>query len=607
MIAVVGRRGCGRGVKQTRMKHEQLPTRASRSQPSGDATVADSVAESAGRSATPGALARLSKLAPIAAPLLIGVIALALDLRLLGGVNFWFDEAFSFVFANRPLSQMWPDMWGKEPDMELYYVQLYVWIKVLRGFGLPLSEFWLRLPSAVWSALAAVVVFQLGRRLGGWVMAFVAAGLFALNPLQLYYAQQARSYSLQVFLICASWYALLAAMSAQSAQSARAAQAAQSTPAAPASSPMQRGFGQLDARRWWMLFALTTTLAAYAQLDTALMLGAEVVAFALAYFLPARIGGGWREQARWSLRPFAISVAAIGALCLPLAYAIRHGGHNSWVGPATPGELGRFFLVSVSGGGWLYLVVVALVCALAVARFVAIRLAAPQAEAAGKAKGWELGLLCWLIVPIALSYAVTQSFFNAHLFLDRYLVVVVPAICLLAGLGVAALRNPALRATLALALLLVAIPQTANYYATVDTQGLHTGAPWIEQHYQAGDGIACYPGSWCTLPMTYYLEVAGGPAPQLDPSAPNLDLSTQTLAAYGQTHRRVFVIIAIFDPNPGQQAQLTTLQHWADAHWKRVAQTTSSHTDYQYKGEFLTTSFTITLYDTGGATAERGQ
>src|SRR5579863_8006109 len=148
MIAVVGRRGRGRGVKQTRMKQEQLPTRASRSQSSGDATVADSVAESAGRSATPGALARLSKLAPIAAPLLIGVIALALDLRLLGGVNFWFDEAFSFVFANRPLSQMWPDMWGKEPDMELYYVQLYVWIKVLRGFGLPLSEFWLRLPSA---------------------------------------------------------------------------------------------------------------------------------------------------------------------------------------------------------------------------------------------------------------------------------------------------------------------------------------------------------------------------------------------------------------------------------------------------------------------------
>lgn len=593
-----------REAKQTAMKQEQLPTRAPHSSPVGD------VAHSAGRGRAPtsGAQtprARLAALAPIAAPLLIGVIALALDLRLLGGVNFWFDEAFSFMFANRPLSQMWPDMWGKEPDMELYYIQLYVWIKVLRGFGLPLSEFWLRLPSAVWSALAAVIVFQLGRRLGGWVMAFVAAGLFALNPLQLYYAQQARSYSMQVLLICASWYALLAAMSAQSAQSApstQSATAAQSTPSpVPARAPTQRGFGQLDARRWWMLFALTTTLAAYAQLDTALMLGAQVTAFALAYFLPTRVVGGWREQARQSLRPFAFSVAAIGALCLPLAYAIRHGGHNTWVGPATPGELGRFFLVSISGGSWLYLVVVALVCALAIARFVAIRLAAPQAEAASKAKGWELGLLCWLVVPVALSYAVTQSFFNAHLFLDRYLVVVVPAVCLLAGLGVAALRNPALRATLALALLLVAIPQTANYYATVDTQGLHTGAPWIEQHYQAGDGIACYPDSWCTLPMTYYLETAGGPAPQLDPSAPSDDLSTQTLAAYGQAHRRVFVIIAIFAPNPTVQAQLTALQTWADAHWKRVARTTSSHTDYQYKGAFLTTSFTLTLYDTGGS------
>jgi len=545
--------------------------------------------------------ARLRTVAPIVAPLLIGVVALAFDLRLLGGVNFWFDEAFSFVFANRPLSQMWPDMWSKEPDMELYYVQLYIWIKVLRGVGLPLSEFWLRLPSAIWSALAAVVVFQLGRRLGGWVMAFVAAGLFLLNPLQLYYAQQARSYSMQVFLICASWYALLAAMSAQSAEAGRAAQPARTAGGVSSRTAPPRGFGQLDARRWWMLFALTTALAAYAQLDTAFMLAAEVAAFALAYFLPARVGGAWRALARQSARPFVISVGAIGALCLPLVYAIRLGGHNQWVGPATPGELGRFFLVSVSGGGWLYLVVVALICALAIARFVAIRLAAPQAEAAAKAKGWELGLLCWLIVPIALSYLVTQPYFNAHLFLDRYLVVVVPAICLLAGLGVAALRNPALRATLALALLLVAIPQTANYYATVDTQGLHTGVPWIEQHYQAGDGIACYPGSWCTLPMTYYLGVAQRPVPQLDGSSPSLDLSTQTLAAYGKTHRRVFVIIAIFDPKPGQRAQLATLQQWADTHWKRVGQMTTSHTDYQYKGEFLTTSYTISLYDTGGA------
>ncbi len=587
------------------MNHERRQAEETQAAPSGVMT------EPSGDTPAPAsARDRLLALAPIVAALLMGVIALALDLRLLGGVNFWFDEAFSFVFSNRPLSQMWPDMWGKEPDMELYYMQLYVWIKVLRGFGLPLSEFWLRLPSAVWAALSTIVVFQLGRRLGGWVMAFVAAALFALNPLQLYYAQQARSYSLQVFLICASWYALLAAMSAQSAEAARSAKSSQSSPSTqstssaqptPAPTATRRRFGQLDARRWWMLFALTTVLAAYAQLDTALMLGAQGAAFALAYFLPERITGAWREQARRSLRPFAISVGAIGVLCLPLAYAIRHGGHNAWVGPATPGELGRFFLVSISGGSWLYLVVVALICALAVARFVAIRLAAPQAEAASKAKGWELGLLCWFIVPVALSYAITQPYFNAHLFLDRYLVVVVPAICLLAGLGVAALRNPALRATLALALLLVAVPQTINYYASVDTQGLHTGVPWIEQHYQPGDGLACYPGSWCSLPMTYYLEVAHGPAPQLDPAAPSLDLSTQTLATYGQAHKRVFVVIAIFDPNPRLRAQLATLQQWADSHWKRVAQMTTSHTDYQYKGEYLTTSFTITLYDTGGA------
>ncbi|HLY30128.1 MAG TPA: hypothetical protein VKQ36_03815, partial [Ktedonobacterales bacterium] len=229
-------------------------------------------------------------------------------------------------------------------------------------------------------------------------------------------------------------------------------------------------------------------------------------------------------------------------------------------------------------------------------------------------------LLCWLVIPIVVSFALTQPFFNAHLFLDRYLVVVIPAICLLAGLGVALLSQRALaalrgmrlglrkqwlawgaQAALAVALLVVAIPQAQGYYANADTQGLHTGAPWIEQRYQPGDGIACYPGSWCMLPMTYYLYAEAGPA-HFDANSPSDDLSVKTLAAYGAGHARVFLIIAVFHPKPGVLPQLIALRRWADAHWKLLGQFSSAHTDYQYIGAFLTTSITILLYQTGAKT-----
>jgi len=586
-------------------------------------------------------VSRLQHYALWLAALLVGVIALAFDLHQLGGVNVWFDEAFSYVFANRPFGQVWHDMWGPEPNMELYYTLLYGWLRALHLFGLRPTEFWLRLPSAIFAALGAVAVFALGKRLGGWATALIAAMFFILNPLQLYYAQQARSYSMEVFFTTASWYALVAAIE---------------TPIAPGR-PAERDerWGRLVASRWWILYVAMVTLSAYAQLFTALMLAAQVVSFGLALLLPATVIGAWREQAKRAQRPFMLSVLAIGVACLPLLSAALHGGHNAWVGPATFGELGRFFLVSVSDGSWLYLAVIATLSALAIILGLALpalrmnqawtptrrtgtknkrmqirrskthqsarRNRSDAAPADARTAFAILFTFCWLVVPIALSFALTQPFLNAHLFLDRYLVVAIPAFCLLAALGaallyrltLAALTSLALgrmrerwlawglTAVLGLALLAMALPQAQGYYASADTQGLHTGAPWIEQRYQPGDGIACYPGSWCMLPMTYYLQAESGPA-HFDADSPSDNLSLATLAAYGAKHRRIFLIIAVFHPKPGVLPQLIALRRWADTHWKPLGQFTSSHMDYQYIGAFLITSIMIVLYQTGAKT-----
>src|SRR2546421_3581680 len=164
-------------------------------------------------------------------------IALGFNLYRLGSPSIWYDEAFSVELARQPLPLLWHIIWGPEPNMELYYLFLHFWLGFTGFLGLHPTEFVVRFPSAVFAALSSVMVFLLSRRFLGITAGIVSVGLYLLNYLQLLYAQQTRSYSLQLLLICIAWYAFLAALMEEGRQ-----------------------------RRWWTCFIAATTLAVYAQL-----------------------------------------------------------------------------------------------------------------------------------------------------------------------------------------------------------------------------------------------------------------------------------------------------------------------------------------------------
>src|SRR5437588_9885021 len=124
-------------------------------------------------------------------------IAMGFNLYRLGVPGIWFDEAFSVELARQPLPLLWHIIFGLEPNMELYYLFLHAWLDVTAMLGLHATEFVVRLPSAIFAALSTMVVFLLGRCFLTMPAGLVAAGLYLLNDLQLVYAQQARSYSLQ--------------------------------------------------------------------------------------------------------------------------------------------------------------------------------------------------------------------------------------------------------------------------------------------------------------------------------------------------------------------------------------------------------------------------
>lgn len=513
-------------------------------------------------------------------------VALTLDLHMLGSISVWFDEAISYVVVHQHFGDMWRDIWGSVPNMELYFVMLYVWLKVTALMHLPPDELILRLPSAICAALSAGMVYLIGRRLWSTRVGVVAALLYAANPLQLYYAQQARSYSLELLLICCGWFALFSAL------------------AAPAQS-----------KRWWVAYTAAMTLAIYAHIFSGWVVVAQITTFAGLVLLP----GPWRASARASMRTFALVLCATGALILPLVKVSIYGKHNDWVPATNLGAVRDFFVISVSGGSVAYLALIGLASALAVLiggasllpDHVQRRLwltadagSMASTHPTARPRPGAFAVLCWLVVPLVCSFVLTQGWLNLHFFLARYLVVVIPPICLLAALGLRLLRPAYLQIALTAALLLVAALQVPAYYASADTQDFRAVNFWLQQRYQPGDGIACYPQTWCRLPMDYYVQAQPGPA-HFDPNSPDWDLSTRTLAAYAAQHTRVFVIIAIFDPSPQVRSQVRTLQAWMDGHYQLVDQLQTGYLSYQFTASPLQTTVTIRLYEPRGAAVAR--
>ncbi len=122
---------------------------------------------------------------------LVILIALGLRLLLLNQAALWYDETGSVWMASLPFAKML-EATGADTHPPLYLALLWVWIRL---FGT--SEAVVRLPSVVLSLAAIVLTWRIGERLGLQRPALVlAAALMAINPAQIYFAQEVRMYAL---------------------------------------------------------------------------------------------------------------------------------------------------------------------------------------------------------------------------------------------------------------------------------------------------------------------------------------------------------------------------------------------------------------------------
>jgi len=476
----------------------------------------------------------------------LAAVALGLDLFRLPGLSLWGDELFSVQLASRPWPVFWEFLSRYEPNMALYYVVLRGWLGLTSLLGIVPDELVVRVPSIFFAVLSVIVVFWIGRRFFGRTVGIVGALLYALNLIQLTAAREARSYGLEMFLLCLGWYAFLLIVTRDR-----------------------------PGPRVYLGYIVAMALAIYAHLFSTLVLASQVIAFAALLSLD----GDSRVRLRRSAGAFARSVAAIGVAVIPMgAYFFRHGSTNAWLPPADATGLVRL-LWNVAGHQVIYGVLLG-VAVLAVV-VLAIRARGHRAKAA---HAWPrlgplIALGAWVCVPVALSYAASQPRLNLHLFSWGYLIVVVPALCLLAGISIAAIRRPLARRAVATSLVAAAALATP-ILTSAPQQDFRTAARWVEERYLPGDGLVAT--SWSSsLAMDYYVRIDGAPnellaaspAPWSWTAGGDQRLEQRAIAEYTVARHRIFLVDSPLEgDSPDVKARSWMARTWFDSRYALVSE-----------------------------------
>ncbi len=355
-----------------------------------------------------GVVPRWPRAVTVAATLL----AVGLGLWNLGSRSLWYDEAFTVGIVDRPLGDVVWRITHWEVNQSPYYVLFAGW------FRLGHSESFLRLLSVAFAVAAVPAIFFLGRRIADGRVGAVAAVLLAVHPLVLQWGQQLRAYSMVVFLVIVATILLL------------------------------RAVDEPDNTGRAVLYGVVAAVTIYTQFFAVLVIAAHLVWVALRRPMPRRV--------------VLAAGAALAVLVLPLAWylATYHGDPLVWLSGSS-----NDILVAARGlAGGRGINVVAYTLAVLAGLWALARHGSKVGVGRLRAgEAWTPTLpLVWLVLPLTITVVVSATV--KPLLEARFLIVVVPALVLLAAYGLCRIRWRSASAVLAAALLAVSFDGLSIWY-----------------------------------------------------------------------------------------------------------------------------------------------
>ncbi len=132
---------------------------------------------------------------------LCGIVLVALILRLWGlsSQSLWFDELFSLKHVRLSLGPMLTSLAEDGTNLPVYHLFLKVWVALFGD-----SEFSLRLPSVLFGTLTVPLLYHVGASIFNKEAGLISAILISISSFHIYYAQEARMYTLLALLMLLS-------------------------------------------------------------------------------------------------------------------------------------------------------------------------------------------------------------------------------------------------------------------------------------------------------------------------------------------------------------------------------------------------------------------
>lgn len=403
------------------------------------------------------------------------IVAAVLRLWGLADKSLWIDEAFSLWISSQDLGAIWRYTVELDKHPPLYYVLLHFWLGAWQGpEGADVA---LRSFSALFGVATVPLVYLVGRDAGGRRAGLLAAALMAVSPLQVWYGQLGRMYTMLTFFAALATWCLVRLLTAGRTLDRRA------------------------VALCWAGFACATTLTMLSH-NTAVLFPVAVGAFLAVPALRTR-RTPHQDTGRHPTGHYVVALL-VGVLAwLPWLPAFLHQANavdaDFWL-PAPTFEhvlehVGN--LVSARAPGEL-------VAGLAVAAVVLVgfgmrRLRGPS--------GVAVLLLALVIVPVLGELAVS---IRRPIFYSQTLVwTAVPFVVLVAA-GLRQLRDGRLVAAATGVLLMVNVVSLVAYYPDPGPEDWRGAARHIAANAAPGD-VVVFNAAWARIPFDFYYRAEGGP------------------------------------------------------------------------------------------------
>lgn len=332
----------------------------------------------------------------ITAGLLFIILAFSAFLRFyqINKLSFWLDESYAYHYALD--FQNFLMALKNDPNMCLFYVIAHLWIKIL-PFA---SDGLLRSLSALFSLLSILVVFFLGKELArnaneGLAIGLITALLVGINSFHIEYAQEFRTYSLTFFLTSLSTLSLMKVIKTEGRK-----------------------------HLWAVIYVLVTAASVYAHLLSLFLIAAQVITLPIVLLD--------KNTAKQKLKLLLSCGIAIGLLIMPCLILAYYSGSGliDWIARTTPkavsdylnklsgfkGKTAPYFYYFMSLLGFL----------------LGMGIINKKTE---RIQQWKTMLMIsCLAMPIVATLLVSE--FVTPLFIDRYLLFVLPYLAVFAAVGI---------------------------------------------------------------------------------------------------------------------------------------------------------------------------